>query len=170
MAEVTLGIGTSHSPMLSTPYEALAGLADLDRARLPEFAARARESANWIERELRPEVIRARHEATQAAITQLGEVLADESPDAVIVIGDDQGEWFSPDQQPALCIYWGDTVENLPPPLESVPPIRRLSYWGLYGDGRNRAFPVAADLGQHLIGGYGKGAVQSEEHTSELQS
>lgn len=151
MAEVTLGIGTSHSPMLSTPHEALAGLADLDRARLPEFATRARESAGWIERELRPDVIRARHEATQAAITQLGEVLADESPDAVIVIGDDQGEWFSPDQQPALCIYWGDTVENLPPPLESVPPIRRLSYWGLYGDGRNRAFPVAADLGRHLI-------------------
>src|SRR5262245_16175779 len=44
MAEVTLGIGTSHSPMLSTPHEALAGLADLDRARLPEFAARVRES------------------------------------------------------------------------------------------------------------------------------
>src|SRR5215831_16178185 len=117
MAEVTLGIGTSHSPMLSTPHEALVGLADLDRARLPEFAARARESAGWIERELRPEVTRARHEATQAAITQLGEVLADESPDAVIVIGDDQSEWFSPDQQPALCIYWGDTVENLPPAL-----------------------------------------------------
>ena len=151
MAEVTLGIGTSHSPMLSTPHEALAGLADLDRARLPEFADRARESAGWIERELRPEVTRARHEATQAAITQLGEVLADESPDAVIVIGDDQGEWFSSDQQPALCIYWGDTVENLPPPLENVPPIRRLSYWGLYGDGRNRSFPVAADLGRHLI-------------------
>jgi hypothetical protein len=120
MAEVTLGIGTSHSPMLSTPHEALAGLADLDRARLPAFAARARACAGWIERELRPEVIRARHEATQAAITQLGEVLADEGPDAVIVIGDDQGEWFSPDQQPALCIYWGDTVENLPPPLEKA--------------------------------------------------
>jgi len=112
MAEVTLGIGTSHSPMLSTPHEALAGLADLDRARLPEFAARARESAGWIERELRPEVTLARHEATQAAITQLGEVLADEAPDAVIVIGDDQGEWFSSDRQPALCIYWGDTVER----------------------------------------------------------
>ena len=37
-----LGIGSSHSPMLSTPYEAFAGLADLDRARLPEFAAKAR--------------------------------------------------------------------------------------------------------------------------------
>jgi len=151
MAEVTLGIGTSHSPMLSTPHEALAALADLDRARLPDFATKARGSEAWIGRELQPDVTRARHEATQAAIDRLGGVLADEGPDVVVVIGDDQNEWFSPDSQPALCIYWGDTVESLPPPLESVPPVRRLSYWGLYGDGANRTFPVDAALGRHLV-------------------
>jgi 3-O-methylgallate 3,4-dioxygenase len=97
MAEVTLGIGSSHSPMLSTPHEAFAGLGDLDRARLPEFAAKARESAAWIGRELSPEVTRARHEATQTAIRHLGQVLAEEAPDVVVVIGDDQNEWFGPD-------------------------------------------------------------------------
>jgi 3-O-methylgallate 3,4-dioxygenase len=151
MGEITLGIGTSHSPMLSTPHEAFAGLADLDRARLPEFDVKARESAAWIGRELRAEVTRTRHEATQAAIRHLSGVLAEEAPDVVVVIGDDQNEWFSPDNQPALCVYWGEVVENLPPPLESVPPLRRLSYWGLYGDGANRAFPVDAALGKHLI-------------------
>ncbi|HEY7204153.1 MAG TPA: extradiol ring-cleavage dioxygenase [Methylomirabilota bacterium] len=151
MAQVTLGIGSSHSPMLSTPHEALAALADLDRARLPGFAARARESAAWIGRELEPPVTRARHEATQAAIRQLAEVLAEEAPDVAVVIGDDQHEWFGPDGQPALCIYWGEAVENRPPPRDQVPPVRRLSYWGLYGDGTNRAFPVDADLGRHLI-------------------
>jgi aromatic ring-opening dioxygenase catalytic subunit (LigB family) len=151
MAQITLGIGSSHSPMLSTPYDAFAGLGDLDRARLPEFAAKARGCAGWIDRELRPEVTRARHDATQAAIRHLGEVLAEEAPDAVVVIGDDQNEWFGPDHRPALCIYWGESVENLPPPRESVPPLRRLSYWGLYGDGANRAFPVDAALGRHLI-------------------
>ena len=151
MAQVTLGMGSSHSPMLSTPYEAFAGLADLDRARLPDFAVKARESAGWIGRELQPDVTRARHEATQAAIRHLGGVLADEAPDVVVVIGDDQSEWFGPDNQPALCIYWGESVENLPPPLDSVPPVRRLSYWGLYGDGANRAFPVDAALGRHLV-------------------
>src|SRR5882672_10987853 len=148
MAEITLGIGSSHSPMLSTPHEAFAGLADLDRARLPEFAAKARENATWIDRELRADVTRERHETTQAAIRHLGGVLAEEAPD---VIGDDQNEWFSPDNQPALCIYWGESVENRPPPRESVPPLRRLSYWGLYGDGANRAFPVDAALGRHLV-------------------
>ena len=70
----------------------------------------------------------------------------------VVVIGDDQGEWFSADGQPALCIYWGDAVENLPPPLERMAPsLRRLSYWGYYGDGTNRTFPVDAALGRHLV-------------------
>src|SRR5712692_5017339 len=129
MAEITLGIPTSHSPMLSTPPEALAGLGDLDRGRLAEFAGKALENAAWIGRELTPEVTRARHEATQAALRQLRGVLAGEAPDALVVIGDDQDEWFSADNQPALCIYWGETVENLPPPLERVPALRRLSYW-----------------------------------------
>ncbi len=151
MAEITLGIGTSHSPMLSTPPEALAGLGDLDRGRLAEFAGKARENAAWIGRELAPEVTRARHEATQAAIQQLRGVLAEEAPDALVVIGDDQDEWFSADNQPALCIYWGETVENLPPPIERVPPLRQLSYWGFYGDGTNRAFPVDAALGKYLV-------------------
>jgi hypothetical protein len=137
--------------MLSTPLEAFAGLAELDRARLPEFAAAARERTSWIGRELRPDVLRARHEATQAAIGQLAAALVKEALDALIVIGDDQSEWFTPDNQPALCIYWGEAVENLPPPIESLPPLRRLSYWGWYGDGANRAFPVDASLARHLV-------------------
>jgi catalytic LigB subunit of aromatic ring-opening dioxygenase len=151
MADINLGIGTSHSPMLSTPYEAFAGLAELDRARLPEFDVRSKEVAPWIGRELRDEVTRARHETTQTAIRRLAAVLAEEAPDVLVVIGDDQGEWFSPDNQPALCIYWGDSVENLPPPRESVLPLRQLSYWGYYGDGANRTFPVDASLARYLV-------------------
>jgi catalytic LigB subunit of aromatic ring-opening dioxygenase len=151
MADIALGIATSHSPMLSTPYEAFAGLADLDRARLPEFDARSKEVASWIGRELRDEVTRSRHEATQIAIRRLTSVLAEEAPDVLVVIGDDQAEWFSPDNQPVLCIYWGDTVENLPPPRERLLPLRQLSYWGYYGDGVNRTFPVDAPLARYLV-------------------
>jgi hypothetical protein len=137
--------------MLSTPYEAFSGLADLDRARLPEFEEKARQNVSWTARELRQDVTRARHEATQAAIHRLASVLAAEAPDVLVVIGDDQGEWFSADNQPALCIYWGESVENLPPPREGLLPLRKLSYWGYYGDGTNRAFPVDAALGKYLV-------------------
>lgn len=151
MAEVAFGIGSSHSPMLSTPYEAFSGLADLDRVRLPEFEEKARRNVSWTARELRQDVTLARHEATQAAIGRLASVLAAEALDVLVVIGDDQGEWFSADNQPALCIYWGESVENLPPPREGLLPLRRLSYWGYYGDGTNRVFPVDAALGKYLV-------------------
>ena len=153
MAEIVLGIGSSHSPMLSTPHEAFAGHAGRDRANphVGDFERLAREKAAWIGRELHPDVTRARHEATQAAISRLGAVLAAVAPDVVVVIGDDQGEWFSADSQPALCIYWGDTVENLPPPVERMSPSIQRAYWGYYGDGTNRAFPVDAALGRYLV-------------------
>jgi 3-O-methylgallate 3,4-dioxygenase len=153
MAEIILGIGTSHSPMLSTPHEGFAGHAQRDRAnpQVRDFEGLARDKASWIDRELRPEVTKARHEATQAAIARLRRVLAEVAPDVLVVIGDDQGEWFSADGQPALCIYWGDVVENLPPPLERMAPSIRSAYWGFYGDGTSRAFPVDAALGRRLV-------------------
>ena len=98
-----------------------------------------------------PDVTRARHEATQTALARLSRILADTAPDVLVVIGDDQGEWFSADGQPALCIYWGDAVENLPPPVERMAPSIRSAYWGFYGDGTNRTFPIDAALGRHLV-------------------
>jgi len=153
MAEVILGIGTSHSPMLSTAYEAFGGLAERDRANphVQDFEGLAREKAAWIGRELAAGVTRARHEATQAALARLSAVLAEAAPDVVVVVGDDQGEWFSADSQPALCIYWGDAVENLPPPVGRMAPAIRSAYWGFHGDGTNRTFPVDGALGRYLV-------------------
>ena len=151
MADIVLGIGTSHSPMLSTPFDAFTGHADRDRARVPNFDALVGEKAAWIGRELRPEVAGPRHEATQAAIARLGDILAEASVDVLVVVGDDQAEWFSADSQPALCIYWGDAVENLPPPVDKMAPSLRRAYWGYYGDGTNRTFPVDGALGRHLV-------------------
>jgi hypothetical protein len=153
MAEIVLGIGTSHSPMLSIDYAAFPGLAARDRGNpfVPDFDGMVREKASWIGRELSPDVTRARHDANQAALARLSAVLAKTAPDALVVVGDDQNEWFSPDSQPALCIYWGETVENLPPPVDKMNPAVRTAYWGFYGDGTNRTFPVDAPLARHLV-------------------
>jgi hypothetical protein len=153
MAEIVLGIGTSHSPMLSIDYAAFPGLAARDRGNpfVPDFDGMVKAKASWIGSELTPQVTRARHDANQAALARLGAVLAEAAPDTLVVIGDDQNEWFSPDSQPALCIYWGETVENLPPPVDKLNPAVRTAYWGFYGDGTNRTFPVDAPLARHLV-------------------
>ena len=153
MAEIVLGIGTSHSPMLSIDHAAFPGLAARDRGNpfVRDFDGMVREKASWIGRELRPEVTRARHDANQAALERLSATLAKAAPDTLVVIGDDQNEWFTPDSQPALCIYWGDRVENLPPPVDKMNPAVRSAYWGFYGDGTNRTFPVDGALARHLV-------------------
>ena len=153
MAELVLGIGSSHSPMLSIDFETFPLYAARDRGNpaVPDFEGMVKQKASWIGRELRPEVTRARHEANQSAIARLGAVLAESAPDTLVVIGDDQHEWFGPDGQPALCIYWGDSVENLPPPVEKMAPAVRSAYWGFYGDGANRTFPVDGALARHLV-------------------
>src|SRR4029453_9440905 len=151
MAYIVLGIAASHSPMLSTPHEAFAGHRERDQQRVPQFPALARDNAARVAPELAPAVTAARHAATQAAIAHLAAALAEAPLDARVIIGDDQGEWFSVDSQPALCIYWGDAVENLPPPAERMAPSLRLGYWGYYGDGANRSYPVDAAQGRHVI-------------------
>ena len=153
MAEIVLGIGTSHSPVLSIDYRDFPGLAARDRGNpyVKDFDGLVQAKAAWIGRELTAEVTSRRHQAAQAGIATLGAVLAEAAPDALVVIGDDQNEWFSTDGQPALCIYWGEQVENLPPPVEKMHPVLRSGYWGFYGDGANRTFPVDGPLARHLI-------------------
>ena len=66
-------------------------------------------------------------------------------------LGDDQGEWFSADSQPALCIYWGDTVENLPPaPREDVRPRSATRTGASTATARTGRSP-STRLGRHLV-------------------
>src|SRR5205823_12097331 len=89
MAEIVLGIGTSHSPTLSIDYADFPALAARDRGNpyVPDFDGMVRAKASWIGREMQPDVTRARHEANQAALARLSAVLAEVAPDAVVVIG-----------------------------------------------------------------------------------
>ena len=153
MADIILGVATSHSPVLSIDYEAFPGLAARDRSNpnVKDFEGLARENASWIGAQLKPDVTIARHAAAQAAIARLAEIVGDVAPDVLVVLGDDQNEWFSEQSQPALCIYWGDRVENLPPPREKMHPVLRSGYWGFYGNGTNRTFPVDSALARYLI-------------------
>jgi hypothetical protein len=151
MARITFGMGTSHSQLLSTPHAEFASHAARDRRNphVKDWDGLVRERAAWIDRELTHEVTLARHQASQAAIERLSEAFAEAAPDVLVIVGDDQGEWFSPDNIPVVCIYWGTSVENLPPSIEGY--ARPSAYWGYYGDGANRAFPVDAELGGYLV-------------------
>ena len=160
MAEIVLGLGTSHSPMLSLPGELwgefaardkrnpmLLSLEDGSRKTYEELLEKADPA---IAERLTPEVFQAQYEACQKAIITLEEALMKADPDAVIIVGDDQEELFFDDNMPLFSIYWGDTMHLSPRPVaDDAPVATKASAWG-YGDAEMDV-PVDAELSLHLI-------------------
>ena len=159
MADIVLGVATSHSPMLNTNPEIW-----------PQHAARdVKNGALWawdgkthtydemvemtdprIERELTPDAWREKHEANQRGIAKLGEIIREVNPDVIVAVGDDQMELFHNDNMPAMLVYWGDTIWNKKKDHGRMPPDIQLAQWGNIFD-EDREFPSQGDLGLHII-------------------
>jgi 3-O-methylgallate 3,4-dioxygenase len=164
MAEIVLGVGTSHTPMLSTPWQKWTTSAERDRDNpkllgrdgvfydYPGLETKADGSAVA---ELAPDRWESRNAQAQAAIQKISEKLAQVKPDVLLIVGDDQAEMFPETDMPALAIYWGDTVPGFRPAREvqhvsNAHPSLDISAWGWYGSD-DTAYPCDADLGKHLI-------------------
>jgi hypothetical protein len=102
-----------------------------------------------MSKELTPETWQARYEACQKGIAQLGEILTRLSPDVVVIVGDDQEELFSDENMPAVLVYWGEELLNLPIYADTPSAALRAASWA-YGK-KEATYPVAADIGKHLI-------------------
>ena len=158
MAEIVLGLATSHSPQLSLPPELwrYRGDNDFNRGDLwgPDGQIHSydelREMAPpSIEKELTDDAMQARYDACQQGIARLGALLEEATPDVVVVVGDDQHELLKEDNMPAISVYWGETIHNVGRKVrDDTPPDARASAWA-YGDERD--FPVASALGRHVV-------------------
>ena len=160
MAEIVLGIASSHGPLLGSPAEDILKHADRDihsKAHLDlegsplTYHELLKKADPAIGNELLPEVIAAKAADCQAGIGRIAGALEDAAPDVVIVIGDDQHEQFLEDNQPAVLIYSGETIENGVSPLPETAP----EYWkkarSQYHEAEKpRDYPVASGLARHL--------------------
>ena len=163
MADIVLGIGTSHTPLLTLPADLWPAYARRDEGN-PELAypphglvMSYQEALAAVSPEVRAryrgtEPFRAQAETCQRALDELSSTLRAVRPDVTIVIGDDQDEWFFEDNMPALAVYWGDTAPLIPRAAatsladkEVVEAIRRG-----YGD-VPMDVPVASGFGRFLI-------------------
>jgi 3-O-methylgallate 3,4-dioxygenase len=160
MAKLVLGLGTSHSPQLNTPPDKWHLRAEGDTRRTNLFSPRdgtlltyeelLAQADSYIVKEITPEKMQARHDANQRGIAKVAETFAAETPDVLIMVGDDQDEIIHNDNMPAICVYWGDSVLGKPRDVSAqAPEAARVSAWA-YGHEEKR-YPVEAGLGRHLI-------------------
>ncbi|MPZ75789.1 MAG: extradiol ring-cleavage dioxygenase [Deltaproteobacteria bacterium] len=111
MAQIVLGIGTSHSPQLSVRAAKWQLLREKDEQdpRL-DYTALLQRAKQGLDAELTAERFHERDEACRKAIETLGAALRQAAADAVVVFGDDQQEQFHDDNMPAFAIYHGKSV------------------------------------------------------------
>src|ERR1051326_16804 len=103
MAELVLGIATSHSPLLSTPPQHWELRAKADRAnqrlyfrgRSYDFDTLVWERAPGFANQTVLDVRQERYARCQEALHELASKLHDAAPDAAVIVGNDQREIFS---------------------------------------------------------------------------
>ena len=163
MADIVLGLGTSHTPLLCLAPDLWPAYAegDLKHRELafppngwvmsyqealvsvsPEISARFQGS----------EPFPRQAEACVRALDGLSTTLQAARPDITIIISDDQDEWFYEDNMPRFAVYWGESVRLLPraiTPGGPDPEVARAIVRG-FGD-VPLDVPVASTFGRYLI-------------------
>jgi 3-O-methylgallate 3,4-dioxygenase len=162
MADIVLGIGTSHSPLLNSPAEDYpkhaaidaSGRKLLDKNGKPCTYGELLEKADpSIKQQIEPQVLEERSARCTANIERLARDLAEARLDALIIIGDDQHEQFFDDNMPAMLIYWGESIENNPLHMdEDAPQFWRKARSQYHETAQSRRYPVDAKLALHMIG------------------
>src|ERR1700758_4369390 len=98
MAEIVLGMGSSHGPLLSTPPEQwdLRAKADREnknhwyRGKTYDYETLLQERAPGFAQEVTVEARRERHAQCRRAMEALSRKFQQVRPDAVIIVGNDQ--------------------------------------------------------------------------------
>lgn len=133
-----LGLASSHAPAMFEPKERW----PLVYSRIPDYMKEAQPHTAKLET---PDVIQCYLDRIHAAFAVLRQQIEAYQPDAIVVVGDDQGDMFDASNNPTFAIFTGEEL------------------WGLDGtsyrplaERHKVTFPCHAALAKHLH----KGLVQ----------
>ena len=161
MANIVIGVASSHTPQLSSGVDMWLDHAERDRrnpmllgkdARYHSYDELLAQADPAIEHELSPAVWDGKYQRCQQAIDALTARLDKAQPDIAVVIGDDQREMFKDDGTPAFACFTGTGLVDLPPSgeaLDRMPKGIRAASWAAHGD-RPADHEVAGDLSAHI--------------------
>jgi hypothetical protein len=162
MAEIILGLGTSHGPQLFLQPEQWELRATADRQNpqhwfqgkpydFPALVA-VRHGENFTAH-LTPQGQKAHYDRCQRAIATIAEAYRAAAPDLAVIIGNDQSEIFTDENIPAFSVFWGERFENFPPTPEEIaklPPGLAPATMG-YRPAMPTEYPGHPGLGRHMI-------------------
>ena len=149
MARIVMGMGTSHGSQVSLTPQWWGKHGELDRKRT-DYESLIRERGGSLDAELTGETWQRKYDTIQDAVATLRGTLADADPDVLVVVGDDQAELFQESAMPAIAVYWGDTIDDIPRDMTNVPPSRAAAMWAKHNTQRE-TYPVASGLGRHIV-------------------
>jgi 3-O-methylgallate 3,4-dioxygenase len=162
MAEIVVGIASSHTPQLSSGVEWWEDHAERDR-RNPELLGKDGEFHSYdellagadpgIEKELTPEVWERKYHRGQEAVAELTRRLAEARVDVALVVGDDQREMFRDEGIPVFGFFLGDELIDKPPSAEHRKHVAKgiqAAYWARHGN-RPTAHATSAPLTRHIV-------------------
>ncbi|MBX5468157.1 MAG: protocatechuate 3,4-dioxygenase [Firmicutes bacterium] len=157
MAEIVIGVATSHSPQLSTPTDQWNLHVERDRknqalhyrGQVYRFEAlRELRRDEPFQQELDPAVWERKFLQWEERMAEIHRRLVAAAPEVAVVLGDDQREMFKDDGMPTFAVFWGEEARCIPlPPLH---PSLEAARWSNYGE-REESYPVDARLGQHIV-------------------
>ncbi len=159
MAEIVLGLGTSHTPMLMSDDEDLSKFPEWDvivarldiEGRPATFDQLLANADPALKDKIDLPKMQDRQNRVRAGIQSIAAKCRGADLDALIVVGDDQDELFKDANRPALAVYWGETIQSAPKEEPRAPAWMEKQIKRLYEQERPRTYPVANDLALHLI-------------------
>ena len=98
-----LGLGLSHAPSMFRPVTVWPEI----HRRLTEGVPQPPEFHQETE-----EVLEAYHRRIERGFSELREQIEAYGPDALLIVGDDQGELFSGAHRPTFCLFTGEEVRG----------------------------------------------------------
>jgi len=157
MADIVLGIGSSHGPLLSTPPEQwdLRAKADREnkghwyRGKTYDYESLLKERAPGFAHEVTVDVRRGRFLQCRPALEALGQKFNAVAPDAVVIIGNDQREFFNPGLTPAITVYRGSQISNVQHLSEDAPGLNIAEPGNSPTEGAT--YPGATALADHIL-------------------
>jgi 3-O-methylgallate 3,4-dioxygenase len=161
MAEVVLGVGSSHSPMVTLSGDDWLAWGERDHQHPMLYSRDGRhltydEQLAAVDGQLAaratPERCREGAERVAAAVERLRSAIAEADLDAIVIIGDDQTEHLLSGNLPPFLVYWGATITNDGMgDTSDVPPLFQRYLPGYREPDGPRTYAVADRLAAHLI-------------------